>query len=332
MDKLPTGISIRGNKYKWEIMKNGHRFAGYCDTLEQAVSARADAAQCKNVTGCSTLGHIAERLLETDWSEQNCKSHEWFARNAHIICEFFGRDTLIEKVTQDRVTDFIIYLRDKKHNANGTINRKLAALSKMFNFAREAGYIIARPLTKRQKEPVGRIRFLSEQEEHELIEYFEKNGYDQVADAVIVLIDTGIRTGELSKLTRDCIDFDKNIITLKDTKNGENRSVPLTQRASNCLAKLLSKSEDGIHVTPRKTDWLRYAWDAAKKDLGHEDDEFYVPHILRHTCASRLVQRGAPLYTVAAWLGHKSITTTRRYAHLRPDDVLQLVRLLDKKD
>lgn len=332
MSKLPKGISQRGNKYKWEVMKNGRRFAGYCDTVEEAVSARADAASHTNVIGLDTCGRIAERLLETDWSEENCKSHDWFARNSGIICDFFGADTPIEKVTQERVTDFIIYLREKKRNSNGTINRKLAALSKMLNYAREAGFIQARPLTKRQKEPVGRIRFLSEEEEKELIKYCMDNGYIQVANAIIVLIDTGMRTGELEKLTRDCIDFDKRIVILKDTKNGENRSVPLTKRAVNALVRLLDMSEDNIHVVPQKTDWLRYVWNSAKNDLGHSDDEFYVPHILRHTCASRLVQKGAPLYTVAAWLGHKSITTTRRYAHLRPDDVLSLVHLLDKED
>jgi integrase len=39
-------------------------------------------------------------------------------------------------------------------------------------------------------------------------------------------------------------------------------------------------------------------------------------HILRHTCASRLLERGVDLYTVSKWLGHSSVKVTERYAHL----------------
>ena len=332
MLNLPTGISKRGTKYKWELMRGGKRYAGYCDTLDEAVSARE--AQGKSVIGCSdnaTLLQVFKALLATEWSEANCKSHEWFSRNSRIICEFFGENTPIANISQTDVTEFVIYLREKKHNANGTINRKLAALSKAFNYAMEAGFMEHRPVTKRQKEPVGRIRFLSEAEEKELVDFLFNQGYTQAAHAVIVLIDTGIRCGELYKLTRNDIDFDKRVVILKDTKNGSNRAVPLTKRAVHSLVELLNLSDDKIHVTPRKTDWMRYAWEVAKNSLGHGDDDCYVPHILRHTCASRLVQKGAPMYTVAAWLGHKTLSTTRRYAHLRPDDVLGLVGLLEKE-
>jgi hypothetical protein len=51
-------------------------------------------------------------------------------------------------------------------------------------------------------------------------------------------------------------------------------------------------------------------------------------HDLRHTFASRLVQRGVPLYTVQRLLGHQSISMTERYAHLAPDDLLAAVTKL----
>ena len=53
-----------------------------------------------------------------------------------------------------------------------------------------------------------------------------------------------------------------------------------------------------------------------------EDDPQFVVHMLRHTCASRLVQRGVPLAVVQKWMGHSNIQTTLRYAHLAPESLM----------
>ncbi|MBI5099073.1 MAG: tyrosine-type recombinase/integrase [Nitrospirae bacterium] len=52
-------------------------------------------------------------------------------------------------------------------------------------------------------------------------------------------------------------------------------------------------------------------------------------HDLRHTFATRLVQRGVDLYKVAKLLGHKDITTTQRYAHHYPESLRDGVEILD---
>ena len=55
--------------------------------------------------------------------------------------------------------------------------------------------------------------------------------------------------------------------------------------------------------------------------IGLGDDTDFVPHCLRHTCASRLVQKGVHLQVVQQWLGHRAIQTTLRYAHLAPKNL-----------
>jgi len=55
----------------------------------------------------------------------------------------------------------------------------------------------------------------------------------------------------------------------------------------------------------------------------------FVPHCLRHTCASRLVQREVNLKVVQQWMGQKSIQITLRYAHLTPSNLMDAVQILE---
>jgi site-specific recombinase XerD len=66
-----------------------------------------------------------------------------------------------------------------------------------------------------------------------------------------------------------------------------------------------------------------------REHLGLDRDEQFVIHALRHTFASRLVQRGVELATVSKLLGHRSLLTTMRYAHLAPHNLQAAVEVLD---
>ena len=70
-------------------------------------------------------------------------------------------------------------------------------------------------------------------------------------------------------------------------------------------------------------------WSSIRDQMGLTDDKEFVPHSLRHTCASRLVQRGVPIVVVKEWLGHKTIQMTMRYAHLAPTNLLEAVGALE---
>lgn len=337
-DKLPTGIRKIHNRYKWEIMVNGVRRAGYCATVDDAVQERQKAATnmltypLENGDSPHCLGGAIAHLLATDWSDDNCKSHEWFARNCRLVTDYFNSALPLNEITGEKIDNFILHLKSVEHNSNATINRKLAAISKILSWGMEHDYIDKKPKIPRLKESCGRIRFLSEEEEEQILNYFEDNAYHIEQLSCMVLSDTGVRTGELFKLTRDDVMWDTGehgIIILRDTKNGETRSVPLTSRAAGAL-KELGQTIPPPYFVPRKKDWLRNAWLRMRETLHYADDKYMVPHILRHTCASRLVQKGAPLYSVAKWLGHRNLATTRRYAHLRPDDLYKMTELLER--
>ena len=60
------------------------------------------------------------------------------------------------------------------------------------------------------------------------------------------------------------------------------------------------------------------------------DDKEFIMHALRHTCATRLVNRGIDLYVVKEFLGHSTIQVTERYAHLSPDKLAHAAEILDE--
>ena len=53
-----------------------------------------------------------------------------------------------------------------------------------------------------------------------------------------------------------------------------------------------------------------------------------IPYVTRHTCASRLVQRGAPIVNIMNWMGHTNISQTLAYAKLRNTDLLDIGALV----
>ncbi len=140
------------------------------------------------------------------------------------------------------------------------------------------------------------------------------------------LVDTGARIGEALALKWN--DIQGNVATFWITKSGKSRSVPLTIRAAQALvsARKFGRSGPFSNITYPN---FKYNWNRARK-LNHFDtDPHMVPHILRHTCASRLVQAGIDLRRVQSFLGHQTIQMTLRYAHLATNDLDQCAVALD---
>ena len=74
------------------------------------------------------------------------------------------------------------------------------------------------------------------------------------------------------------------------------------------------------------------AWKSVRKKMGLEKDTQFVLHALRHSCASRLVNKGVDLYVVKEWLGHSTIQVTEKYAHLAPGKLAHAANVLEKMD
>ena len=182
------------------------------------------------------------------------------------------------------------------------------------------------------KEPPGRTSFLMEKDEQRIINYFKKNNLEEYADVTTILIDTGLRRGELFDLNyKENIKLDLGIITVKQNKEGDKpKSIPMTNRVKAILAARRREGEEDKPFTKTRNGYSK-AWQRMRVKLGYKKEDEITPHILRHTCASRLIQRGADLYTVQKYLGHSTIKVTERYAHLQPDKLREASNLLEKK-
>jgi site-specific recombinase XerD len=128
------------------------------------------------------------------------------------------------------------------------------------------------------------------------------------------------------------IDFKLGQITVRESKPGKSRVVPMNEAVEQSFACLPRRINNPFVFSGRKpggrlldlpNDWEDFLQRAKIEDFHWHD--------LRHTFASRLVMAGVDLYTVCKLLGHHDIKMTMRYAHLAPGYMKAAVNLLNKR-
>ena len=194
-----------------------------------------------------------------------------------------------------------------------TLHRELAVVRAILNMAKREGRLARVPEFPKVKLPKGRCRWLTVEEEKRLL----KAAAPHLRLLIMVALDTGGRRSELLKLNWRNVDLANNRVLFVETKNGEDRSVRLTNRARAILEHLGPHDTGPVFTYQGKSmSDVTTSFERARKVAGLEDVRF---HDLRHTFASRLVQQGVPLYEVMQLTGHKSLVMVQRYAHLAPE-------------
>lgn len=280
-----------------------------------------------------TWNDLQRQAITRLW--KGTKSEVTASVNTRSAVDFFGENNIVEDLSVKQIDDYVLHL-EQKGNTNATINRKLSSLSKMLKFALDREYITKIPKIEKKKESNGRIRWLTDEEEKNLIGYFNETHRKDLCNLIVFLLETGARVGEA--LSVNWKDVDRNVVSFWDTKNNTPRSVPITRKVAIALA-----SQNGAQTETEETqkrdgpfchiDYseFHYLWQKAKNSLGFKDDDQFVPHCLRHTCASRLAQAGVPLITIKEFMGHKSIQVTMRYAHLAPNQLEKAREALESR-
>lgn len=331
------GIRARGESWIVDVTYKGQRRTSTVKGLD-----RRDEAEKVRVSILAELmnGTSAPKVKPqvTSWTMQEAFTHvqtvwagtggeDCQVRNAQFAVDFFGASTPLADITCEWMDSYLARLK-QIGNSNSTINKKISAVSFMMTQAIQRGRLKAKPHMGRLKEGVGRIRFLTQDEEMNATGVLSQWGKDDHAEALTVLIDTGLRLGELWKLEVRDIDFLVGVLHVWVNKTEHPRSVPMTQRVRTILERRREYTKTG-KLFPFDNFWFEHVWNRMKVHLGLEYDEQFVPYALRHTCASRLVQRGVHLQVVKEWMGHKAIQTTLRYAHLCPKNLLDAAKVLE---
>jgi integrase len=136
---------------------------------------------------------------------------------------------------------------------------------------------------------------------------------------IILALETAMRRGELVGLLWEHVDLEKRVAHLPQTKNGDSRDVPLSQRATATLATLAQDRGDRKLVLPLSGNATRLAWEHLR--VRAECDGLHF-HDLRHEAVSRLFERGLNVVEVAAISGHRELKMLQRYTHLRAVDLV----------
>lgn len=316
----------RGNRWQADVLLDGKRHRPSFPSQEEAEAYERSIARGIPAASAVTLGPFIETHFEFLWGD--LKAPETARKNLKTLVGHFGPDKLLADI---RSTDVVLMIGELKRQGlkNSTINRKLSALSKLLKFAREQEVLGEVPVIRFQRETGGRDRVISEDEEVRARQWFAHMGLTKSGALFDFLLETGCRWGEAAKLTRASVANGR--VTFRDRKNGSTGIVPLTTVAKGAwetICKASNHDRPFGDAIPRKTFYGH--WRMLQEHLGTTDDPCFVPHILRHTCCTRLVVGGVPLTQVMQWMGHKSIQTTMRYSHLAPKDLDVALRVLER--
>lgn len=295
----------------------------YMSTLLLTQEDPAEAA--KRQREKITLGTVITESY-FPWLEQHRKSVRQTKGILNSFLAFYPR--FADELTPNDIDRW--KAENKRLNAK-TINRKLASLQSVLNWAVKRGLIATNPIrgkTERLKEGQGKIRFLAPEERTALLRELHKRDEaekDYFKCAVLMSLNTGVRKGTLLNLRWEYVDFKKKSLYLpaEIMKSGKGKHIPLNITALKALREWKNRSkpsqgtdyifpggEPGTHLGDTKRPWETLMRNAGIKNFRWHD--------MRHDFASQLAMRGIDILAIKELMCHEVLAMTLIYAHLSP--------------
>jgi tyrosine recombinase XerC len=298
---------------------------------------------------CSIIG-IVQKYLDEFYSylrhERRYSDHTLQAYHSDLtqfcefLVEFTGQnilDTPHRLPTLDLLTirGFANYLHRRGLNKS-SIGRKLAAVRSFCRFLCRQNHISQNyaELVPTPKLPKKLMEVLQPDEIDHLLEAPVESGSVAMRDLAIweMLYATGLRVGELSSLKPQDVDLEGRSITVIG-KGKKERMVLFGEKAAAALEKYLAIRSEFIRNTDPGFLFLnlqgkRLTETRIRQILRKRTRELGIfkkvsPHTLRHSFATHLLTSGADLRFIQELLGHSSLSTTQKYAHLKIDELLR---------
>lgn len=267
--------------------------------------------------------------LEKKFSPHTLKAYKKDLESFLSYCmqEYKIKD--LTDINYPMVRRWIVILSDKGLETK-TINRKCSSLKTYFKFLQKIEVLSESPMQghKQLKSTPKLVVPLTEDELQNLMSTYDDTNYEGSRDALILelLYNTGIRRAELISIAIDDLDFANAQLKVIGKRN-KARLIPLLPNVVNRIQSYLNYrsqqiganrsqylfiNAQGQAMNPSKiyscvTKFLSMV--STKKKLS--------PHVLRHSFATHLLNRGADINTIKELLGHSSLSSTQLYTKVQ---------------
>ncbi|HXX76254.1 MAG TPA: site-specific integrase [Nitrospiraceae bacterium] len=325
------GICQRKDRPGWwvRVYLHGRQRWFRCDTKSQAKALygrlKAEHREGKffDKPQAVPFREIAQDYLQAVDARRRRRGDD-FARMNRWVSAFGDQDAATISPRQIEQVLAQLQLQGKQP---ATLVRHLTVLKAALNRAMRLGVLKQNPAV-RVKAPKPNnvlVRYLTDDQETRLLHHLPPH-YQAV---VLCALNTGLRQGELLRLTWADVDWNVGVLTVNETKSGERRRVPMNSTVVGTLSevKAARTPHPQDRIFPQTARCVRRAFERAVQAARLAPFRF---HDLRHTFASRLAMQGANDRTLMALGGWKSPAMLSRYAHLSPTHLYQAVEGLTR--
>ena len=274
------------------------------------------------------LIQIKEYFLKSILDQKNYskKTFENYDRDLNKFFRFLKEYKIndIKKITKETIR--LYFLKQKNNNiSNRTLGRYYSSLNSFFIYSIEHEYIESNPLkfidypkyTKKVPEYIyeSQLEKLLNEKTSENIEIELRNKL-----IIYLLLDTGVRVSELVNIKVSDIDIEERIIKVFG-KGSKERFVFFTSKTKEILVTYLSKRKekaivDNLLINYKGEKLTERSVQKIIKLIGEKIGLDIHPHLLRHTFATDLLNKGADIRMIQELLGHENLDTTQIYTHV----------------
>jgi len=287
-------------------------------TLRQEPDAASFAELCAEFIRFKKLRNLAPDTIS------------YYEDCGRYFADFFGEDTMCDKLTEDTYYDYIEHLHATKPNISTSTERSyLTGIRALLYYGMKKGYIKTFAVQLPKADEVvkdtytdSELRILLKKPDIKTASFGEYRNWV----VINYMLGTGNRVGTIVSLNIEDLDLASDTIILKKLKNRKQYVIPVSRSLSAVLREYLSyrKGEPGDSLfctsygKPMTTDMMQKEIARYNRKRGVEKTSL---HMFRHTFAKKWILNGGDMFRLQKILGHSSLEMVRKYVNMYNDDL-----------